>query len=670
MHDHGRRRILDDGRTGEAHAGPELCAVVNRRFERPFLREIDLPGRLPRPVRACWAEFLPVDLHAAHRCGGGDVDTDQLHGSIQAIGVFTFVFRFERASDRLNAGCRHHAFAERDLGRVFLVLVTELAKPPERQASRVDAFTLELHPCRVLGLDQDIVDRLRVFWNQVDQVGRDVVAAQVGHHHSPGREHGRGRRYHHLGDAEFGGERDRVHTATAAERNERELARVEPPVQRHQLERVDHVVVGDPNDAGCRLLRAESEPATDIAQHRFHGSHVRVQFAAAEVVAVHPSQPEIRVGGGRVPAAHTVGCRTGHSACRTRSDVQLAEFVDPGYRTAAVADLDHVDDRHHDRVARRPAVAPDPVVGHDLDVALIDERALCRGAADVEGDNIPVADQRAELGSAPDAGGWSGFDHRDRRPCRGLDRIDAAVGLHDIVTACETLAREAVAQATEVAFGSWLHKGGKYGRAGALVLTPLARDAVRRHRVDFGPETPDLRFGGAFVRRVRVGVQEADRDRLDAVATEILDHRCQWRKVQWPHFRAAVVHPARQFAAQVARNEGLRFLVVQIEQVRPVAAGDFQRVPKALGGDQSDLRTLALGKCVDDDGRAMHKRIDLAKRHATLAQHVEDAAFEVRRSGRRLCRGHPRLPGLGIDVQSDEIRERAAYIHSNPQSCL
>ena len=137
------------------------------------------------------------------------------------------------------------------------------------------------------------------------------------------------------------------------------------------------------------------EPNTDIAQHRFHRVHVGVQFAAAEVVAVHPSQPEIRVGRGRIPATHAVGGRTGYRACRTRSDVQLPEIVDPGHRAAAVTDLDDVDNRHHDRVARRLGIAFDPVVGHDLDVALIDERALRRRAADVQGDHVPVADQPA-----------------------------------------------------------------------------------------------------------------------------------------------------------------------------------------------------------------------------------------------------------------------------------
>ena len=185
---------------------------------------------------------------------------------------------------------------------------------------------------------------------------------------------------------------------------------------------------------------------------------------------------------------------------------------------------------------------------------------------------------------------------------------------------------------------------------------------MRGHGVHLGPETPYLRFRGALVHGVRVGMQEADRDRLHAVGTEGLDDRRERSKVQGPHFRASVVHPPRQFAAQISRNEGLRFLIVKVEEVGPIAAGDFQCVPESLRRDQSDLRALALGEGVDHDGRAVRQKVDLGKQHAALLQHVEDAAFEVRRGGRCLFRGHMRLAGLGIDVESNQVRERSADV--------
>ena len=85
--------------------------------------------------------------------------------------------------------------------------------------------------------------------------------------------------------------------------------------------------------------------------------------------------------------------------------MQFPEGVDPGDGAAAIADLDNVDDRHHDGVARREAAPLDPIVGHDLDVAAFDQRAFGRSAADVERQNVGLADDSAKFGRAPEAGG-------------------------------------------------------------------------------------------------------------------------------------------------------------------------------------------------------------------------------------------------------------------------
>jgi len=47
----------------------------------------------------------------------------------------------------------------------------------------------------------------------------------------------------------------------------------------------------------------------------------------------------------------------------------------------------------------------DPIVGHDLDVAAFDQRAFGRSAADVERQNVGLADDSAKFGRAPEAGG-------------------------------------------------------------------------------------------------------------------------------------------------------------------------------------------------------------------------------------------------------------------------
>ena len=178
------------------------------------------------------------------------------------------------------------------------------------------------------------------------------------------------------------------------------------------------------------------------------------------------------------PAA-AVRRRSRHGAGRAGPDVELAEVVDPGDAAAALADLDEVDDRHQDRVAGRHAAALDPVVGDDLELATLDQRALRGRPADVERKHVGLADQPAELGGAPEAACRAGLDHRDRDRMRLLDRVDAAIGLHDVELPAEPALAARRRRAGQVALGDRLHVGGQHGRARALVFAPLARDLVR-----------------------------------------------------------------------------------------------------------------------------------------------------------------------------------------------
>ena len=72
----------------------------------------------------------------------------------------------------------------------------------------------------------------------------------------------------------------------------------------------------------------------------------------------------------------------------------------------------------------------------------------------------------------------------------------------------------------------------------------------------------------------------------DAVGLEIVEDRRQAREVERPHLDALVAHAAGQFAAQIARHERLRLLIVKIEEVGPVAARDLEHVAKAFGRDE------------------------------------------------------------------------------------
>ena len=108
------------------------------------------------------------------------------------------------------------------------------------------------------------------------------------------------RGHHHLPDAELRGERDGMHAAAAAEGDQREVARVVAAIERDQLQRVDHVVVGDADDAARRLDAVDAELGARRVERVVDRVHVGVDLAAAEIVAVDAAEREIGVGGRRL----------------------------------------------------------------------------------------------------------------------------------------------------------------------------------------------------------------------------------------------------------------------------------------------------------------------------------------------------------------------------------
>ena len=499
------------------------------------------------------------------------VRADELDRAVEPVGVLALVGVVEGAGDRLDRAGVDPPRRQRHLDAVLLVLVTELAVAEQAHAARVHALARELGERRALDLAEQIVEPRSVVGHELEQAGHEVVAAQVAHQHPPGREHVGRPRDHHLADPELGGERHRVHPAPAAERHQREVARVIAAVDRHQLERVDHVVVGDAHDAARRLGGVQLEAIGDRGHSPLDGGHVGLQFTAAKIIRINPSQGEVRVGRRRVVPAAAVGGRTGDGAGRARTDVQLAELVDPGDASASLADLDHVDHRHHRRIAGRGRAAFDPVVRHDPDLPALDQRALRGGPADVEREDVGLIDQPPERGGAPEPARRPGLDHRDRDLLGLPDRVHAAVGLHDVELTVEAGVLHTVDQPAQVALGHRLHVGRQHGRAGALVLAPLPRDLVRGDHRDLGPQLAHALEHGHLVGRVRVRVDQADRDRLHAGGAEVVDDPRQRREVERLALDALLGQDPGQLAAQPARDERRRLDVVQVEEVRPVS---------------------------------------------------------------------------------------------------
>src|SRR6478672_9099932 len=125
-------------------------------------------------------------------------------------------------------------------------------------------------------------------------------------------------------------------------------------------------------------------------------------------------------------------------------------------------------------------------------------------------------------------------------------------------------------------------------------------------------------------------------------------------------------NPAGNFTPEVARHEGRRLLVVEVEVVRSVAARDRERVAESLGGDERRLDARPLSQGVDHDGRAVRDECELAEVHPSLRHHIHHAMLEVRRGRLGLRRYDLLLPGAGVREEVREIGERAAHVRGRP----
>ena len=260
----------------------------------------------------------------------------------------------------------------------------------------------------------------------------------------------------------------------------------------------------------------------------------------------------------------------------------------------------------------------------------------------------------------PDAG--PRLDHRDRNPGNGFHGVDAAIRLHHVKAAAKPPAFEAVPKTVKVTFRNRLDIGRQHRRVAPFVFTPFPGDPVRGNRGHTRPERSHGCFRRAFVFRIGIGMQKADRDRLNALSPEIADDVFKPGEVERRHLLASVVHSARQFAPQVPGHERSGLFVMEIEEVRPVAAGDFKRVAKPLCGDQADTNAPAFCQRIDDHCRPVHEEADSCRIRSGLFDDIQDSDIEIRRRRIRLCRPDGRQAGVFIGFEKHEVSKGSANI--------
>ena len=256
---------------------------------------------------------------------------------------------------------------------------------------------------------------------------------------------------------------------------------------------------------GAVELRGPGDLAVDDL-----GGRVDVErHAAAQQLGRQVAQHDMRIGDRRALAAAAVGRRTGIGAGALRADGQGAG-IDLGDRAAARADRHHVDHRQ----GQRPFA--DVALLGERDAAVLDQADVGAGAADIDGDDVLDAARRGDVARADHAGGRARQGRQGRRAADGGGAGDAAVRLHQQQRRDDMLVEQALLQARDVGRDAGHHHGVEHRGQRALVLAHHRQHVGRGGDRDAGQLGPQDVGDLALVRRVGEGMQQADRDRLDA----------------------------------------------------------------------------------------------------------------------------------------------------------
>ena len=164
------------------------------------------------------------------------------------------------------------------------------------------------------------------------------------------------------------------------------------------------------------------------------------------------------------------------------------------------------------------------------------------------------------------------------------------------------------------------------------------------------------------MRRVGIGVQEADGDRFDRFRPQLRADFAQASLVQRPPDTPIGQHALRRVEAQAPLDQGRRFPQRQVVHVIAPLVADLDSVAEAGGRQQRGLRALAFDERIGDQRGAMRDIADRARMQAGGAQQVF-YAFQHR--GRGIGIGRQQLfdrdlPAL--HVEGDDVGEGAADI--------
>ena len=155
------------------------------------------------------------------------------------------------------------------------------------------------------------------------------------------------RRNQHTRNAEQTGAGTGVDWPGSTERNEYELARIEPPVNGDELDLVGHVFVGRFDDGVRRGFHLRSgtraELPANLLQRRDGRNRVKSDLPAQEIVRVEAAQHEVGVSCRGLGSTLAIAHRAWIGSGTTWTNLEQTALVDPGDAASARPERSDID---------------------------------------------------------------------------------------------------------------------------------------------------------------------------------------------------------------------------------------------------------------------------------------------------------------------------------------
>ena len=252
---------------------------------------------------------------------------------------------------------------------------------------------------------------------------------------------------------------------------------------------------------------------------------------------------------------------------------------------------------------------------------VVEQHDLRGRAAHVEGHRLPRSKLSGDVLAEDRTAGRARFDEPDRETGPPSPRCQRTGRRNEQQRRIDADAFERFAEQAQITRHQRLDIGVADGRRGAFVLADLGADLVRERDEEARDLLPQDLADTVLVRAVDVGVQEADRDRLDVLRAQVRRRSCG--RLVSSSGNSTLPSAAMRSGTSMrkrARNERLGTGQLQIVLVEAAAVGKFQRVAEALRREQRGTGAAPLDDRVGRECRAVHDHGDAVRPDAGLAK--------------------------------------------------